>query len=248
VSVVVRDATVRCQKRHGPLWVNLVRLSGRYLRERAGEGLDRGKSRVCLCPVAIKQVKVDISARSVELGRINKEQDGLYVAIAKGKKQDTVKDKAKCDNGEAVAQERFHPTAQGNWGRRSSGDVCHKSVNYGWDTLASERPEPLTSSPLSPRGKGWYSRRNHMERTASHGDHATYNRASTAKEVRGGDSVCQIDRLGYPGLAFRNGRLADKGKKGGSGSGISPSVHQRSIREVHVRRLSNTAGIKPDLV
>ena len=69
----------------------------------------------CFCPVAIEQVEIDVSARCLKLRRINGGQGDLDIAVAKGKKQDTVEDSTKYDDDEAVVQECFRPIAQGNW-------------------------------------------------------------------------------------------------------------------------------------
>lgn len=75
-AIVVRHAAIRRQKRHGPLWVDFVGLSGGDLCERTGESLDRRESRVRFgSVVGVEQVKVDVGARGLKLGWINTEQD-----------------------------------------------------------------------------------------------------------------------------------------------------------------------------
>ena len=87
------------------------------MRECTGESPDRRGSRARFGPVEVKQVKVDVGARGLELGWINMEQETTCVSIAQGKEQDAVKSGADCDDEQAVSQEGIHPMAHHEWER-----------------------------------------------------------------------------------------------------------------------------------
>lgn len=121
MAIIMRDATIWRQKRHGPLWVDFVGLFRGYLCKRTWERPDRWESRACFRPVAVKQVKVDIGARRLEIRRFYREQHSLRVAIAKSEQEDAIQSRTSCNDEEAASQERLDPIAYGYWGRQVRG-------------------------------------------------------------------------------------------------------------------------------
>jgi len=110
------------------------------LRECTEESPDRRESRVRFGPVEVKQVKVDVGARGLELSWINVEQETACVSIAQGKEQDAVKSGADCDDEQAASQEGLHPMAHhDDWERANQPFVGERVVQVGTDQILSAR-------------------------------------------------------------------------------------------------------------
>lgn len=112
-SIILWNTAIGRQKRHGPLWIDLVGFSRGYLCERTWQSSDWWELRVSLRPVAVKEVKVDVGAGGLKLCRVDREQDKLCVAIAEGDNEEAIQKGTSCDDEEAESQECLDPIAYG---------------------------------------------------------------------------------------------------------------------------------------